>query len=185
MDQSSVMDHQATQVIFREVDCWFFLMDIKNSTRLTSELSANQRNELLFILIQEFLSIFDEFGVSINEKTGDGFIAFVESEKTSPKSIISLIKEIQKFESATKLEYRILIHKASVSQGKALSEGLCKFSGNEFNFIFKAEKQLDKDGTLFITDEAIKARLSSVRDNILSSFSTSFQDQDRKIHRIL
>jgi len=155
---------------------WLILADIKNSTRFSQELPPGEASLKIRQWIDECRPPLDRAHCDINEYLGDGFLAVCREHRTTPEAVATLVKEFAELNSATGLNFRVVVHFGELQSGVAVSSGVEKLSGVAMNYVFKCEKAVSKfNARTNLTEAAFKklgapAALSKMGEVPVSGF---------------
>jgi class 3 adenylate cyclase len=130
----------ATLLLVNPVSRWFLLGDVKGSTRLWNEVPEPEVSRRMRAWVRDCAAVIETSGGWINEYLGDGFLAVWRVEDVGAAQMALPLSTLEGMHGEGGLDFRFVVHRATVQSGAGVSSGIEKLAGPELNFLFKSEK---------------------------------------------
>ena len=137
--------------------CWLLFGDVVGSTPLARELSAGEFNRRLKTWTSRCEQMVEAHGGYVNEFMGDGFLAIWHEQAATAKHILNALADFRAYRSTSDVPFRVVLHRGQVLfGGGGRFDGRERITGEDVNFVFKAEKVASglKANDLFISEAA-------------------------------
>jgi len=145
---------QTTQMLHqvRSRLCWLLVTDIVGYSTLTEQKGSEATLGWLRTWIADVRPLLENNGASIQDYIGDAIFAYWPCEATTPEQVLKTLHGLEAYRSSSPVPFRVVIHHGSVLFTKA--EQGERLSGQEVNFVFRAEKVAKQFHTLALFSQA-------------------------------
>lgn len=135
----------------RETACWLLLADVAGYSTLSSQLGGKAALQRFQGWIAGMRPLIERHGGHINSYVGDAIFAWWPGDTCQPSQILTSLAAIEAWRAHSPVEFRLVIHHGSVLFTR--SERGEELSGQEVNFIFRAEKIAKNFGAVSMLSE--------------------------------
>jgi adenylate cyclase len=149
----------ATVHAVRTFTCWLLVADMEGSTQLLRKLPAEEAPRVTGRWLAACRRILEGQHGTINKFLGDGFLAYWPAGPECNAWVARALQALKKLQEEGPTPFRVVAHYGRVSAGGAASLGEESLSGNEVNFVFRAEKLAASIGELRLLSEPAQAGL--------------------------
>jgi adenylate cyclase len=129
-----------TLVNVRMFDSWLLLTDIAGSTGLAQTLSEDELPVVIGQWFSRCREIVESCGGVVNKYLGDGFFVYWPQREGTEERVVTALRKLQELQAQPPPRFRVVLHFGRIYCGGAPTMGEESLSGNEVNFIFRAEK---------------------------------------------
>jgi len=145
---------QTTQMLnqVRPRLCWLLVTDIVGYSTLTEQKGSETTLGWLRTWIADVRPLLENNGGCIQDYIGDAIFAYWPCELTTPAQVMNALQGLEAYRSRSSLPFRVVVHHGSVLFTKA--EQGERLSGQEVNFVFRAEKVAKQYRTLALFSSA-------------------------------
>jgi len=150
---------EATVLAVRTFPCWLLVADMQGSTQLLRKLPAEEAPRVTGAWLASCRKIIEQQHGTINKFLGDGFLAYWPAGPECGLWLVQTLQALKKLQQEGPTAFRVVVHYGGVSAGGAASLGEESLSGNEVNFVFRAEKLASSIGDLRLLSEPARAAL--------------------------
>ena len=144
----------ATQMLnsVRLRHCWLLVTDIVGYSTLTEQKGSETTLGWLRTWIADVRPLLENNGGCIQDYIGDAIFAYWPCELTTPAQVLNALQGLEAYRSRSSLPFRVVVHHGSVLFTKA--EQGERLSGQEVNFVFRAEKVAKQFRTVAMFSQA-------------------------------
>ncbi len=139
-EEEESMLSQMTVVDVRTEPCWLLIADLVNFTPLSQKLPPDDLAALVGRWVRTCKEQIERNGGVINKFLGDGFMAFWRGGTDVTEKVIIAAQGLRAAQTASEIEFRVILHYGKVALGGAASLGEESLMGPEVNFAFRMEK---------------------------------------------
>ena len=156
---SSADTTDATVHAVRTFPCWLLVADMQGSTQLLRKLPAEEAPRVTGAWLASCRKIIEQQHGTINKFLGDGFLAYWPAGPECGLWLVQTLQALKMLQQEGPTAFRVVVHYGGVSAGGAASLGEESLSGNEVNFVFRAEKLASSIGDLRLLSEPARTAL--------------------------
>jgi len=146
---SADMTGQQTTQILNDVRarlCWLLVTDIVGYSTLTQQKGGEVTLGWLRTWIADVRPLLETNGGCIQDYIGDAIFAYWPCELTTAEQVLTALQGLEAYHARSPLPFRVVVHHGTVLFTKA-DQGE-RLSGQEVNFVFRAEKVAKQFRTL-------------------------------------
>lgn len=132
----------------RERKCWLLLTDIVGYSGIIAEKGSRDALQAFHAWIAGMRPLIEKQGGCINSYVGDAIFAWWSADNSTPEVVRSAVHGLERWRTKSPVGYRMVLHYGAVLASR--SERGEELSGQEVNFVFRAEKIAKKFQTLFL-----------------------------------
>ncbi len=139
---------QTTQMLHqvRTRLCWLLVTDLVGYSTLTQQKGSEVTLGWLRTWIADVRPLLENNGGCIQDYIGDAIFAYWPCELTTPAQVLTALQGLEAYRARSPVPFRTVVHHGSVLFTKA--EQGERLSGQEVNFVFRAEKVAKQFRTL-------------------------------------
>jgi class 3 adenylate cyclase len=146
--------------------CWLLVTDIVGYSSLTEKLGGETTLGRLQEWITHVRPLIEHNGGSIQDYIGDAIFAYWPCELATAGQVLKCLQGLEAYRAASPLPFRVVAHHGNVLFTKG--EQGERLSGQEVNFVFRAEKIAKDFRTLWLFSEpAVQTLQLAVRCPLL------------------
>jgi len=146
----------------RSAACWLLVVDIIDSTRLVSEMPADELPLLTGQWVAECKQTIEANGGRINQFLGDGFFAYWHDRERVESAVGAALQALRRLQDQARPPFRLALHLGQVVLGGVSVGEEERISGPDLHFAFRTEKLASKLGETRLLSETAWARLAAV-----------------------
>ena len=120
--------------------CWLLVADICQFTKMSQTVPQDELAQMVGKWVLACKQTVERTQGHINKYLGDGFLAYWPMDITPAESIASTINSLRTLQSATPMQFRIVLHYGQVRMDSSLQQGEDNLIGPQVNFVFRMEK---------------------------------------------
>jgi len=179
-DATKTMGVDRTATDIRPARCWLLVADIIGSSRLVSELPADEVPLVTGRWVSECRQIVEQHNGCINQFYGDGFLAYWRDGQTTHIDVAATLKVFREMQAKARPGFRVVVHYAAVVIGGVSLGEEERISGKEVHFAFRMEKLGGRLGEKGLLSQTAWERLAGliearpVGDHALPGFDAKF-----------
>lgn len=136
----------------QERACWLLLADVAGFSTLNTELGSKIALQRFQAWIAAMRPLIERNGGHINSYVGDAIFAWWPCDKADPAEVRTALSAIEAWRPQSPVSFRIVAHHGSVLFTR--SERGEELSGQEVNFVFRAEKVAKSFGAHLMLSES-------------------------------
>ncbi len=136
----------------RERTCWLLIADVAAFSTLNAELGSKAALQRFQGWIAGMRPLIERHGGLINSYVGDAIFAWWPGDTAVPAQVRAALAAIQAWRPSSPVAFRVVFHHGSVLFTR--SERGEELSGQEVNFVFRAEKVAKNFGAVAMLSEA-------------------------------
>lgn len=118
--------------------CWLLVTDIAGYSTLNEQIGSEAALKRLQRWITEVRPLLEKNGACINGYLGDAIFAYWPCELAAPAQVLAALGGLETYRPRSPLPFRVVVHHGCALFTK--SEKGEELSGQEVNFVFRAEK---------------------------------------------
>jgi len=148
-------DNPHATVMLNEVRprlCWLLVTDIVGYSTITEQAGSEATLGRLRTWMSDVRPLIEDHGGNIQDYIGDAIFAFWPCEHTTVAQVLQSLQGLEAYRARSPLPFRIVAHHGNVLFTK--SEQGERLSGQEVNFVFRAEKIAKHFGTTGLLSQA-------------------------------
>jgi class 3 adenylate cyclase len=132
--------------------CWLIVTDIVGYSTLTEKSGNETALGHLQSWIGALRPVLEANGGQIQDYIGDAIFAYWPCDSVKPADVLLAVEKLEAYRARSPLPFRLVLHHGSVLFTK--SEQGARLSGQEVNFVFRAEKVAKHFRTLALLSQA-------------------------------
>jgi class 3 adenylate cyclase len=132
--------------------CWLLVTDIVGYSALTEQIGNETALGRLQTWITHVRPLLENNGACIQDYIGDAIFAFWPCDAATPAHVLRTLQGLEAYRSRSPVPFRVVAHHGSVLFTK--SEQGERLTGQEVNFVFRAEKVAKHFRTLGLLSQA-------------------------------
>jgi pSer/pThr/pTyr-binding forkhead associated (FHA) protein len=157
-DSAAPGEPKATQVLnqVHAADTWLLILDIAGYSALNERLGSEQALRRLQAWIAGLRPLLEHNGGTIHRYLGDAVFAYWPADPAATAHVLATLRALAAFRLLSPLPFRLVLHHGPVLFTK--SEQGEELSGQDVNFLFRAEKIAKQFGTdAMLSETAVRA----------------------------
>ena len=158
----TVAPHDATVTEIRPVACWLLVADLVDSTRMVTEVPADELPVITGQWLAECKLTIEGCGGQINQFFGDGFFAYWRERERVEVAIENALQALRRMQETGRPAFRVVLHCGQVVFGGVALGEAERISGREVHYVFRMEKLAGSLGYPRLLSDPARQRLSAL-----------------------